>query len=73
MTVAIFSTTDCTDDCVDICAEDLNNDEMVNGVDLAYILGYWGTDDPLGDVNLDGNVDAADLGLVLAAWGPCMN
>ena len=65
MTVAIFNTTDCT--------EDLNNDEVVNGVDLAYVLGYWGTDDPLGDVNLDGNVDAEDLGLVLAAWGQCTN
>ena len=73
-------TAECTDtdydgipDCSMLCVEDINGDGEVDGADLAYVLGYWGTDDPLGDVNLDGIVDSADIGLVLAAWGPCPN
>ena len=48
---------------------DINGDGIVDGADLARVLGAWGTDAPGGDVNGDGIVDGADLALVLANWG----
>jgi hypothetical protein len=36
---------------------------------LAFILGFWGTNDPNVDLNGDGMVTAADLGILLGAWG----
>ena len=48
---------------------DINGDGIVDGADLARVLGAWGTDGPGGDVNGDGIVDGADLALVLASWG----
>ena len=46
---------------------DLNNDGVVNGVDLATLLGAWGTAGP-GDINGSGSVNAADLAALLSAW-----
>ena len=54
------------------CLADINRDGIVNGVDLAYILERWGSDDPLADLNGDGQVDSADLGLMLGNWGSCV-
>lgn len=48
---------------------DINGDGIVDGADLARVLGAWGTDAPGGDLNGDGIVDGADLALVLANWG----
>jgi len=45
---------------------DLNCDGNVNGADLAFVLGSWGTPDS--DINGDGNTDGADLALVLGSW-----
>jgi hypothetical protein len=47
---------------------DLNGDGMVDGADLAQLLGNWGGKG-LGDVNGDGMVDGADLASLLGAWG----
>lgn len=48
---------------------DINHDGIVNGVDLAYILGDWGTANPRSDLDRNGLVNGADLSTVLANWG----
>jgi len=48
---------------------DLNGDGIVNGADLAIVLGNWGSSEPIGDINCDGTVNGADLAIVLGAWG----
>jgi hypothetical protein len=56
------------------CAADINNSGAVNGVDLAIVLGAWGTSgqgDGDADINSDGIVNGVDLAMVLAGWGPC--
>ncbi|MBL9121115.1 MAG: glycoside hydrolase [Phycisphaerae bacterium] len=45
---------------------DLNCDGVVNGADLAILLGAWGT--PSADLNGDGTVNGADLAILLGAW-----
>ena len=62
---------ECSDCDTDTCPADLNQDDVVDGADLAYVLGYWGTTDERGDVNKDGMVDAADIGILVSAWGLC--
>ena len=47
---------------------DINGDGIVNGADLARVLGAWGTSAAGGDLNGDGIVDGADLAIVLANW-----
>ena len=59
--------------CVGICP-DPNGDGIVDGADLAILLGAWGPcggSSCPGDVNGDGLVDGSDLALILGAWGPC--
>jgi len=51
------------------CVGDLNDDGIVDGADLAAILGSWNT--ATGDLNGDGITDGADLSIVLGNWGPC--
>jgi len=46
---------------------DANGDGLVNGADLAIVLGNWGTSGP-GDLNGDGTVDGADIAIVLGNW-----
>ncbi len=56
------------------CPGDITGGGQVNGVDLAAILGAWGTDGQGKldcDINDDGTVDATDLSVVLAGWGTC--
>lgn len=56
------------------CLADVNETGNVNGIDLAIVLGVWGTTGskyPTADINQDGVVNAEDLGIVLAGWGPC--
>jgi len=49
---------------------DLNNDAKVDAVDLAILLGAWGSAGP-GDIDGNGTVNAADLAALLGAWtGP---
>lgn len=47
---------------------DLNADGVVNGADLALLLGRWSTADAGADLNRDGTVGGPDLGLLLANW-----
>jgi len=48
---------------------DTNGDEIVNVIDLLYLLASWGTDDPAADFNRDGIVNVVDLLDLLANWG----
>jgi hypothetical protein len=57
-----------------LCPADVNGDGVVDGADLAQILGAWGEcAGPCGpsDLNSDGQVNGADLAQVLGSWGPC--
>jgi len=62
------------DDIANICVvidtpdPDMNGDGHVNGIDLAFILAYWGTSAPIADLNDDGIVGGFDLALVLNGW-----
>ena len=44
---------------------------IVDGGDLATLLGEWGTSGVLADLSADGLVDGQDLSMILGAWGPC--
>ena len=48
--------------------EDINQDGIVDGGDLALLLSQWGT---TGEADIDGSglVDGSDLGMLLSAWG----
>jgi hypothetical protein len=45
---------------------DLNGDGLVNGVDLAVLLGCWLAG--CGDLNGDGTTDGSDLTVMTANW-----
>ena len=47
---------------------DVNGDGFVNGIDLAIVLGGWGTNNAIADIDNDGFVNGVDLALVLASW-----
>jgi hypothetical protein len=56
------------------CPGDVDGSGAVNGVDLAAVLGNWGTNGgkyPGADTNHDGVVDGVDLAQVLGNWGSC--
>jgi hypothetical protein len=58
----------------DPCPGDVNDSGIVNGTDIAIILGAWGTSGgkfPRSDTDGNGIVDAADLAVVLGGWGNC--
>lgn len=49
---------------------DLTLDGVIDGADLAFMLGLWGMQNPLiGDLTDDGIVDGADLAALLGRWG----
>lgn len=54
------------------CSSDLNGDDFVNGVDLALLLGAWGSCIGCCPADFDGSggVNGFDLAVLLAAWGP---
>jgi hypothetical protein len=52
-----------------VCLGDFNHTNMVDGADLAILLGNWGL--PAGDLNEDQTTDASDLAILLGAWGAC--
>jgi hypothetical protein len=58
---------------VDPCLGDIVPDGVVDGVDLAALLGAWGSAGGPWDADLtgDGAVDAADLAVLLGDWGGC--
>ena len=47
---------------------DLNQDDAVNGADLAIVLLNWNVVDSVADLNGDGFTDGADLAIVLLGW-----
>jgi hypothetical protein len=58
------------------CLADISGNGFVDGVDLAIVLGAWGS--PAGgksgaDIDGDGIVNGSDLAYVLSGWGPCPN
>ena len=55
--------------CFTACAEDLNNDLVVDVSDLGLFLATFQTGDLIGDLNNDGVVDTADLGKLISAFG----
>ncbi|MBL9118736.1 MAG: hypothetical protein JNL80_02335 [Phycisphaerae bacterium] len=56
------------------CIGDLDNSGVVDGADLAILLGAWGPCPGCpADFNASGEVDVADLAILLGAWGLCMN
>lgn len=55
-----------------VCEGDLNDDGVVDGIDLAQILAYWGSRESDNDLDDSGVVDGADLAFVLAGWGNCL-
>jgi hypothetical protein len=57
-----------------VCGGDVTGNGVVDGTDLAAVLGAWGTDGSgqfATDIDGDGIVSGADLAQVLSAWGPC--
>jgi formylglycine-generating enzyme required for sulfatase activity len=60
----------CTPDACEYAIGDFSLDGAIDGKDLGYLLGAWGTADPFADLNRDGAVDGIDLGMLLASWGP---
>jgi hypothetical protein len=61
---------------VDSCPGDISGNNSVDGVDLAALLGMWGTSGQGKfdcDIDNDGLVGASDLAFVLSDWGPCPN
>jgi hypothetical protein len=56
------------------CVGDVSGNGFVDGVDLAAMLGAWGTTGQgefICDVTNDGTVDGADLAVLLGDWGAC--
>ncbi|MFM1821745.1 MAG: hypothetical protein RI967_11, partial [Planctomycetota bacterium] len=47
---------------------DLDRNGVVNGADLAVLLGAWGQTGSTGDINRDGQTDGQDLAILLSAW-----
>jgi formylglycine-generating enzyme required for sulfatase activity len=60
----------CTPDACEYAIGDFGLDGAIDGKDLGYLLGAWGTADPFADLNRDGSVDGVDLGQLLGSWGP---
>lgn len=48
---------------------DLDGDGSVGNVDLAILLGAWGTSGGVADLDGDGTVGNTDLAILLGAWG----
>lgn len=53
------------------CRGDLDDDQVVDGSDLARLLGAWETDDRAADLDRDGVVGGSDLAILLGGWGRC--
>ena len=61
---------------VDPCPGDISGNNSVDGVDLAAILGTWGTNGQGEfdcDIDNDDIVSGTDLTIILGGWGPCPN
>lgn len=62
------------------CPADFDGSHVVNGIDLAILLGQWSgaavyapcPPFKLQDLNHDCRVNGLDLAILLAAWGACL-
>jgi hypothetical protein len=52
-----------------LLAGDVNNDNLIDILDLAYVAGQYDTGDALADLNGDGQVDILDLVLAAGNYG----
>lgn len=52
------------------CVGDITGDGVVDGADLAMVLGNW-NGSGTGDLNNDGFVDGIDIAIILGNWGAC--
>ena len=60
------------DDCMNcskVCASDVTADCVVDGADLAALLGEWDESSGPGDLDGNGLVDGGDLSMLLGDWG----
>lgn len=57
--------------CTNPCPADFNGDGVVDGSDLAMLLGDWGLEGSAYDITGDGRLDGADLSIMLGTWGDC--
>lgn len=55
----------------DTCPGDFNDDGIVNGADLSFLLGFWGMVNAEYDLDQSGLIDGADLAILLGYWGRC--
>ena len=56
------------------CDGDATGDGLIDGADLAIVLGHWGTCSSTpcwGDLDCSGTVDGVDIAIVLGHWGTC--
>ena len=53
------------------CVGDYDGNGLVDGVDLAFLLGAWNTINEDVDLSGDGLVDGVDLAILLGGWGFC--
>ena len=55
----------------DPCPEDINDDGLINGVDLLYVLASWGfCPGCVADLNGDSVVNGIDVAMIIGNWGP---
>lgn len=62
------------DPTISTCTGDISpegGNGIVDGADLAVVLGAWGTTGA--DLNGDGTTDGSDLAIVLGNWGQCVS
>lgn len=53
------------------CPADVDGNGAVDSLDLNYLLGVWGTADPLADFDQNGEVGCFDLAYLQGNWGDC--
>jgi hypothetical protein len=53
------------------CPADFNYDLVVDGIDLAMLIGAWGSTESKFDLSGTGVVDGGDLAELLSDWGSC--
>jgi len=64
------------DDCENpatACPADLDRNGVVEGGDLAILLGAWGSGSAAQDITGDGLIDGSDVATMLGAWGSCVD
>ena len=57
------------------CPADLNDDGVVSGRDIAFLLAQWGAVrgkwNEQADLNHDGVVNSSDMSILISTWGAC--